>query len=122
VLRVHFAAGRLEEGELEHRVAQVYAAQTRRELARLVSDLPADRLGRAARGYYYGQRAALGYHAAAYTAVNGTLIGIWELTGQGLFWPAIALAPTTAALGFHAASSRWLRRRLNVAKRRGDRR
>ena len=49
--------------------------------------------------------------------VNGSLIGIWELTGGGAFWPAIALIPTGVLLGWHALSSwtvrRVVRRRFN---------
>jgi len=119
-LRVHFAAGRLAADEFERRVADAYGAQTRRELARLLSDLPGDRLGRAARRFYYTQRTGLRYHAATYVTVNGTLIGVWELTGQGLFWPGLVLAPMTAALGLHAAVSRWLRRRLRIIRGRGN--
>jgi hypothetical protein len=120
-LREHFAAGRLRPEELEQRVERAYAAVSRRELARLVSDLPSDRLRRGSRRFYYGQRTALRYHAAAYGIVNGTLIGLWEVTGQGLFWPAIALVPMTAVLALHASFSRWLRRRLRITGRRSVR-
>ncbi len=113
-LRDHYAAGRITHPELEDRIDKTYAARTRRDLARLTADLPADRVGRAARGLYWGQRTALRYHTAAYVGVNTAMVGVWEVTGQGLFWPAIVLAPTTAIFGMHAASSRWLRRRLNI--------
>jgi DUF1707 SHOCT-like domain len=116
-LREHFAAGRLGAQELEQRVERAYAARSRRELAQLVSDLPSDRLRRGAERFYRGQRLALRYHSATYVAVNGGLIGVWELTGQGLFWPAFVLAPMTALLGLHLSFSRWLRRRLGVARR-----
>jgi hypothetical protein len=119
-LRAHFAAGRLPADEFEQRVAKVYAARTRRELARLLSDLPADRLGRAMRSLYFGQRTALRYHAATYVAVNGTLLGVWELAGHGLFWPGLVLAPMTAILGLHAAISRVLRRRLQITRGRDN--
>jgi DUF1707 SHOCT-like domain len=116
-LRDHYAAGRIAHHELEERIDRAYAAQTRRELARLTADLPTDRVGRAARGLYWGQRTVLRYHTAAYVGINGAMIGVWEVTGQGAFWPAIVLAPTTAIFGMHAASSRWLRRRLNIRGR-----
>lgn len=116
-LRDHYAAGRISHDELEERIDKVYVARTRRELARLTSDLPADRVGRAARSLYWGQRTALRYHTAAYVGVNTAMVGVWEVTGQGAFWPAIVLAPTTAIFGMHAASSRWLRRRLNIRGR-----
>ena len=113
-LRDHYAAGRITHPELEARIDRVYAARTRRDLARLTADLPADRVGRAARSLYWGQRTFLRYHTAAYVGVNGAMIGVWEVTGQGAFWPAILLVPTTAIFGVHAASSRWLRRKLNI--------
>jgi hypothetical protein len=115
-LRAHFAAGRLTADEFERRVAKAYGAHTRRELARLLSDLPADRFRLAVQRFYYGQRVALRYHAATYVAVNGTLVGVWELTGHGLFWPGFVLAPMTAVLGLHASISRWLRRRLRITR------
>ena len=118
-LRAHFAAGRLQSVELEHRIERAYTANTRRELAGLLADLPADRLSRGLRGFYHGQRTALRYHAATYVTVNGSLVGFWELTGHGFFWPALVLAPTTAVLGAHATFSRWLRRRLRILPRRG---
>lgn len=119
-LRSHFAAGRIAADELEQRVARAYGARTRRELALVLSDLPKDRLARAARRLYYGQRAALRYHATTYVAVNGTLVGVWELTGQGLFWPGFVLAPMTVVLGLHGAVSRWLRRRLRITRARPE--
>jgi hypothetical protein len=39
-LRVHHAEGRLDEDELEERLAAAFAARTRGELTRLVADLP----------------------------------------------------------------------------------
>jgi hypothetical protein len=113
-LRAHFAAGRLPADEFERRVANVYAARTRQELARLLSDLPADRLRRAMRSLYFGQRTALRYHAATYVTVNGTLLGVWELAGHGVFWPGLVLAPMTALFALHAAISRALRRQLQI--------
>ncbi len=117
-LRDHYAAGRITHDEFEERIDRAHAARTRRELTRLTADLPADRVGRAARSFYWGQRTLLSYHTAAYVGINTAMIGIWEVTGQGAFWPAIVLAPTTAIFGAHAASSRWLRRRLNITARR----
>ncbi|MCV4684640.1 hypothetical protein OFB94_33685, partial [Escherichia coli] len=60
-------------------------------------------------------------HLAAYVGSNGTLVTIWELTGQGDFWPAWFLAPSTALIAGHAAGSRLLRRSLGL-DRRGRRR
>jgi Domain of unknown function (DUF1707) len=39
-IREHFAAGRLDEDELDQRVQAAYAAKTQRELASLLADLP----------------------------------------------------------------------------------
>ncbi len=124
-LRQHFAAGRLEAAELEHRLAGAYTAHTRGELAELLSDLPSDPLSRiarraahrAGRRFYRVQRTALNYHAATYVTVNGALVGVWELTGHGAFWPALVLAPTSVVLVWHAAASRWLRARLGMQRR-----
>ena len=56
------------------------------------------------------QRAALGVHATAYAGANSAAIGLWTLTGEGLFWPALLLIPTTGLLAAHAASGPILRR------------
>lgn len=118
LLRRHYAAGRLGEDELEERLARVYGARMRSELQRVVTDLPRDLRGRGWRGFYRFQREALRYHAAAYVGVNGSLAGIWALTGEGLFWPAWVLAPATVMLGWHAVASRMLRRSLQLDERR----
>ena len=117
-LRRHYTAGRLSESELEERLARVYAARFRSELAPLVRDLPSDRRARAWLRFYRWQREALKYHAAAYVSVNGALVGIWALTGEGAFWPAWILAPGTLMLGWHAAVSRMLRRSLRLPSER----
>lgn len=109
-LRDHYADGRLTSEELEDRLQHVYTARSRADLARLLADLPSDRRRRALRGFYRWQRAALRVHAAGYVAGNGSLVGIWALTGEGYFWPAWALVPATMLLGWHATSS-WLLRR-----------
>jgi hypothetical protein len=124
-LRDHFAAGRLEAGELERRLTGAYAARTRGNLAELLSDLPSDPLSRVAhraarragRRFYSVQRTALQYHAVTYVTVNGSLVGVWELTGHGAFWPGLVLAPTSVVLASHAAASRWLRKRVGIGRR-----
>ena len=118
-LRHHYAAGRLTERELDERLGRAYAARSRPELARLLSDLPSDRRFRALARFYRWQREALKYHAAAYASFNGALVGIWALTGEGAFWPAWSLAPGTAMLAWHAAGSHMLRRALGLPGRRG---
>lgn len=120
-LRHHYAAGRLTERELEERLGRAYAARSRPDLARLLSDLPSDRGTRALRRFYRWQREALKYHAGAYVSINGALVGLWALTGEGAFWPAWSLAPGTAMLAWHAASSHMFRRALGLPGRPGRR-
>lgn len=109
-LRRHAAAGRLTVDELEERVHQAYTASSRGELAALLTDLPADRVGRAGRRFYRWQREALKVHAGTFVALNGGLTGIWVATGEGLFWPAVVLVPSAVLLAGHASFSRMLRR------------
>jgi hypothetical protein len=113
-LREHFSAGRLDHRELELRIERCYAAATRGELRRVVADLPHPR---ATTRFYRFQRELLPYHAGAYVSINGALVGIWAAAGEGSFWPAGVLAPTTVAIVWHAVASRWLRRRLASRRR-----
>ena len=119
-LRAHFAAGRLDRTEFEHRIEAAYGTRTRGELRRLLADLPRPGGARIARRFYRFQREVLPYHAGAFVTINGSLAGIWAATGEGRFWPAAVLAPTTVLIVSHAYASRWLRRRLDA--RRGTRR
>jgi hypothetical protein len=117
-LRTHYAEGRLDEAELERRVGLAYAAHTRADLKALFRDLPWNPRSRdRADGFWRFQTSMLRTHAAAYTAVNGGLVGIWALTGAGEFWPAESIAGWGAFLGGHWALLRAARpKRL---KRRG---
>jgi hypothetical protein len=118
-LRSHYAAGRFAADELEERVERTCRAATRGELWGLVWDLPRvpSRRGAWSRVAHVN-RAALRLHAGAYASVNGTLVGIWLLTGEGSFWPAWVLLPGTVMLGWHVAATRHLRRRLEDARAR----
>ena len=111
-LRSHYAAGRLDREELERRVEQAYRAASRGKLRLLLADLPLSHGGRVARRFYRFQRELLPYHAGAYVSINGALTAIWAATGEGRFWPAGVLAPTTVLVVSHAFGSRWLRLRL----------
>jgi hypothetical protein len=111
-LRSHYAAGRLDREELEGRVEQAYRAASRRVLRVLLADLPGAYGGRVARRLYRFQRELLPYHAGAYLSINGALTVIWAATGEGRFWPAGVLAPTTVLIFSHAFGSRWMRARL----------
>lgn len=117
-LRLHYAEGRLSTGEFEQRVTGAYVARHRGELARVLADLPVQRetgwpLAALARRAGRAHRFLLRGHAATYGSVNGTLIGIWALTGEGSFWPALYLVPSTALLAWHWAGGRLLARALS---------
>jgi hypothetical protein len=114
-LRTHYAAGRIDRAELEQRVEHAYGAASRAKLHLLLADLPPSYGGRIARRLYRLQRELLPYHAGAYVSINGALTAIWAATGEGRFWPAGVLAPTTVLIVSHAFGSRWLRTRMRRA-------
>lgn len=100
-----YAEGRISVHQLERRLHDVERAGTRAELTRLTRDVPQRRLERFGAAVDRFDRAALKAHGVAMVTVNGALVGIWEVTGGGAFWPAIALVPSGLMLGWHAASS-----------------
>ena len=106
-LRRHFAApaGSKRE-ELERRLSLAVSARTRADLAGLFRDLPGSRGRQIARV----NRVLLRPHGTSHVLGNGTLIGIWELTGGGPFRPAWALVPTTGIVVWHAGVT-WAGRR-----------
>ena len=120
-LRRHYAAGRLGLEELEERVHLALRARTRQDIRRLFRDLPSDRWGRALRRFEAFQRRLLAVHAAGYVGVNGSLVGIWSLTGGEEFWPAWSLVPGTALLGWHAGGVYLLWRAVRWRPRRAYR-
>jgi hypothetical protein len=105
-----YAEGRLSLPELEDRLYAVERAGTRAELTRLSNGVPQRRLERFGTAVDRFDRAALKAHGTMAVGINGALIGIWEVTGGGAFWPAIALVPSGLMLGWHAASSWTVRR------------
>ena len=114
-LRAHYAAGRIDEPELERRVELAYAAQTRGDLKALFRDLPWDPRSRErANAFWTFQRNLFRAHGVAYAGVNGLLVGIWAATGQGEFWPAGSIAGWGAAFGAH-----WMIVRAMKRSRRG---
>ena len=118
-LRRHYAAGRIDAGELEERAGRAARARYRNELRALFADLPGGvRAGAAAGVAARVDRAMLRAHAGAYATVNGALVATWALTGGGDFWPAWTIAPWGAALAGHAWCSRALRRALGAPRRR----
>jgi hypothetical protein len=113
-LKAQFVEGRLTAKELETRVGEVYSSGTRSELAGYLRDLPLRGLRRLLVGQVRRlQRAVLRIHFLSYATANASLVGIWVLTGQGLFWPAWLLIPSTALLGWHVVASRTLTRALS---------
>jgi hypothetical protein len=112
-----YADGRISIDELETRLERVERASTRVELALLARDVPKQRLQRFGSAVDRVDRAALKVHGTSYVVVNGSLVGVWELAGGGVFWPAIALVPTTLLLTWHGLSS-WTVRRLVRNRRR----
>jgi hypothetical protein len=112
-LKAHYAAGRLSIWELERRVEDVYSSATRHDLAVCLRDLPPRGVRRLVLGRIDRlQRGMLRMHLFTYAVTNAALVGVWELTGQGLFWPALFLMPSTALAAGHAVSSRMLTRAL----------
>jgi hypothetical protein len=101
-LREHYAAGRLDDVELERRVELAYAAKSRGELKALFRDLPWNPRSRDRHeGFWTFQRNLFRAHGVAYVGINGLLVGIWAATGQGEFWPAGSIAGWGAAFGGH---------------------
>jgi hypothetical protein len=112
-LKAHYTEGRLSVDELEARVGDVYRSDTRRQVATQFRDLPL----RGVRGLVVGrvrrlQRAVLRMHMLTFVAINAALVAIWALSGEGTFWPALLLVPTTVLLAWHIAASRALTRAL----------
>jgi hypothetical protein len=108
-LRVHHAKGRLDDHEFEERLELAYWSRTRRELTRSMRGLPSAGI------HGFVRRAAnllLGLHIAGYATINLVFVTIWGLTGEGTFWPAWVLVPTTALLAWHGIASLALTRAM----------
>ena len=120
-LRRAHAEGRLDIDEFEERLDAVVRARTTLELRAARRGLPVTPALPAPGTLKKVHRAALGLHAAAYAGGNGAAIGIWAATGEGLFWPAVLLVPTTGLLAAHAASGPLVRRAWRAARRRTSR-
>ena len=103
-LRHHYAAGRLESEELEERLEVATRARTQAELRRLLRDLPRERPVPRRGGPL--SRAAVQTHAITFTVVNGGLLAMWDLTGEGLYWPGVVLAPWAVVLAGHVTARR----------------
>lgn len=106
ILRAAMGEGRLTLEEGEERLATVYAAKYRDELAPLTADLPDG--GRRALAETPQARLAtrrgLRRHAAFVISIALILTGLWVLSGAQFFWPAIPLVFLVMGLVRHA---RW---------------
>ena len=115
VLKRHYAAGRLDEDELEIRVRRAYDAVWRGELRSLTRDLPfelpIDR-GRVARGVDRMQQGLYRAHFACFAAFNTGAVSVWAWSGGHEFWPAFTIIPGGALLAWHRRGSQRLHRKL----------
>jgi hypothetical protein len=115
VLKRHYAAGRLDEDELESRVRRAYDAVWRGELRSLTRDLPfelpIDR-GRVARGVDRMQQGLYRAHFACFAAFNTGAVSVWAWSGGHEFWPAFTIIPGGALLAWHRRGSQRLHRKL----------
>ncbi len=115
LLRDHYGAGRLSEGELSERVEQAYGARTLAQLESLTLDLPSAELAlppgrkpvrasdREVTAAGRGIRMSLRIHLVIYVLVNVMLIGIWAASGAGYFWPVWPILGWGIGVGAHAA-------------------
>ncbi len=107
-LKARYAEGRITTRQLEMRVERVLRSGPTIEYP------PVHGLGALiARRVRRFQRALLRMHAFGYVAANAALVGIWALMGEGSFWPALFLVPSTLVLGGHALASRKLTRAIS---------
>ncbi len=93
ILRAAVSEGRLSLEEGDDRLARVYQAKYRDELAPLTRDLPQDgweALRRTPEALAMVRR-RLRRHGAFTLVVAGALVGLWVLSGAHFFWPALPL-------------------------------
>lgn len=104
ILRAAMTEGRLNFAEGEERLAAVYTATYRDELAPLTADLPDG--GRQALARTPRARTELRRHVFRHATFIGVLAvvltGWWALSGAHFFWPAIPLAFMVMGLLRHA--------------------
>ncbi|MGI8694604.1 MAG: DUF1707 domain-containing protein [Geodermatophilaceae bacterium] len=119
ILRAAAGEGMLSLGEADERLAALYAARFRSELAPLTADLPDG--GRSllentaeARA---AARAGLFRHFLTVSVVAGLLVTLWALSDAPFFWPVWPLAFMAFSVLRHArrigydGPARWRRRR-----------
>jgi ferric-dicitrate binding protein FerR (iron transport regulator) len=91
--------GRLSLTETEERLASVYAARYRHELAEITADLPERRPP---------QRPVrpLRVHAVVVALIGALLVARWLVSGVPFFWPAFPLGWLVISLMIHATVRR----------------
>jgi hypothetical protein len=101
ILRAAMAEGRLTLEEGEERLAAVYAAKYRDELAPLTADLPGN--GRPALAETpearTATRRAVRRHFGGVAVVAAVLVGLFLLSGAHFFWPIFPLMFLLFAVG-----------------------
>jgi hypothetical protein len=107
-LKARYAEGRITTHQLETRVERVLRSGPEIDYPPVYS--LGGLLQRRVRRF---QRALLRMHAAGWLAINASALGIWALMGEGVFWPALFLIPSTVVLGGHAFASRKLTRAMS---------
>jgi hypothetical protein len=115
IVRAAMTEGRLTLEEGEERLASVYAAKYRDELAPLTTDLPDggrralyDTPEARAEVRRQGRRALTG-HAGVIAVVGTLLVVAWALSHAHFFWPIIPLAFLWFGFLRHLAWRRWAR-------------
>ncbi|MEU8900883.1 DUF1707 domain-containing protein [Nocardia sp. NPDC048505] len=101
----HLAEGRLDLGEYDQRVAQVYATALREELTAVLADLPKESSGFTKK--QSGQRIPIWQRieAGSWFGVSLLVLVIWAAISIGVgeftyFWPIWVIGPWGAVLAF----------------------
>ncbi len=104
IMQAAAAQGLLTLDEADERLAAVYAARTRADLAPLTTDLPdgGRRLMENTPEAHSAARTGLFRHAITVAVVALVLVGVWFATGAWFFWPAWPLAFMAFSLFGHA--------------------
>lgn len=104
IMQAATAQGLLTLDETDERMAAIYAARTRAELAPMTADLPdgGRRLMENTPEARTVARVGLIRHAITVAVVAVLLVGVWFVTGASFFWPAWPLAFMAFSLIGHA--------------------
>lgn len=97
--------GRLTMAELDERLASVYEAKMRHELAPLVADLPVPPAPVPPPARYPltpGDRLALGLHLVLVLTLVVAVLTRWAASGMVFFWPIFPIFWAVVTLAVHA--------------------